>query len=62
MVADAEEPEAQGDARMELAHVLRAAGRPSEAGDAAREALALYERKGNRPAAESATAFIEALA
>ena len=61
MIADAEEPEAQGDARMELARVLRAAGRPSEAEQAALEALALYERKGIGPAAALALAFTEDL-
>jgi tetratricopeptide (TPR) repeat protein len=61
MVADAEEPEAQGDARMELARVLRAAGRPSEAEQAAREAFAIYDRKENAPAAALARAFIKEL-
>ena len=61
MVADAEWPEPQGDARMELARVLRTAGRRSEAEQAAREAFAIYERKGNTPAASLALAFTEEL-
>jgi class 3 adenylate cyclase/tetratricopeptide (TPR) repeat protein len=61
MVADAEWPAAQGDARMELARVLRAAGRPSEAEQASREALALYERKGDRPSVGAAMTFLDEL-
>ena len=45
MLVDAECPVAQGDAQIELARVLGAAGRPSEAEQACREALALYERE-----------------
>jgi tetratricopeptide (TPR) repeat protein len=37
----------RGDARIGLAYVLRKAGRPKEAADAAREGLDLYERKGD---------------
>jgi class 3 adenylate cyclase/tetratricopeptide (TPR) repeat protein len=61
MLADAECPEDQGDALMELARVLRAAGRPSEAEQASREALALYERKGDRPSVDAAMAFLDDL-
>ena len=61
MVADAEWPGPQGDAWMELARVLRAAGRPSEAEHASREALALYERKGDRPSVEAAMMFLDGL-
>jgi tetratricopeptide (TPR) repeat protein len=61
MVADAEWPAAQGNARMELARVLRAAGRPSEAEQVSREALALYERKGDRPSVEVAMTFLDEL-
>jgi tetratricopeptide (TPR) repeat protein len=61
MVADAEWPAAQGDARMELARVLRAAGRPSEAEQASREALAIYERKGDRPSVDAAMTFLDEL-
>lgn len=48
-------PELPGrDAWMDLAQVLRTAGKPGEAEQAAREALALYERKGNRPSSAEA--------
>jgi tetratricopeptide (TPR) repeat protein len=36
-----------GDTFLDLADVLDAGGRESEAGDAVKQALALYERKGN---------------
>jgi class 3 adenylate cyclase/tetratricopeptide (TPR) repeat protein len=61
MFADAEAPNEQGDIWMDLAHVLRRAGKPVEARAAALEALALYERKGNRPSTGSTRAFIEVL-
>ncbi len=61
LYADAECPNFQGDAWLDLAQVLRMAGKLVEAGHAAREALALYERKGNRPASGTARAFIDAL-
>ena len=44
----------RGDAMLDLAGVLRAAGRVDEAGDAVRAALDLYERKGNVAAATRA--------
>jgi tetratricopeptide (TPR) repeat protein len=62
LYADAEAPNFQGDAWLDLAQVLRSAGKPDEAKQAAREALAYYERKGNRPASASARAFIDAIA
>ena len=37
----------QGEALIDLAEVLRLAGRPAEAAEAARDALALFEAKGN---------------
>jgi hypothetical protein len=61
MLADAECPEDQGDAWMELARVLRVAGRPSEAQQASRDALALYERKGDRPSVDAAMTFLDEL-
>jgi class 3 adenylate cyclase/tetratricopeptide (TPR) repeat protein len=62
LYADAECPNLQGDAWMDLARVLRTAGKPAEAERAAGEALALYERKGNRPSSAAARAFMEELA
>ena len=44
---------------MTLAEVSRAAGSPEEAADAARAALAVYERKGNEPGMASARALID---
>jgi tetratricopeptide (TPR) repeat protein len=61
LMADAECPNFQGDTWMDLAQVLHMAGKPVEAGQAAVEALAFYERKGNRPASGTARAFIEGL-
>ncbi len=46
---------------MDLAKVLRTAGKAAEAAAAAGEALAMYERKGNVPASASTRAFIDAL-
>ena len=57
----AENPNSFGDAWMDLATILRNAGEPDEAEQAAREALALHESKGNRPSTASAKAFIEEL-
>jgi hypothetical protein len=37
------------------------AGKPNDAERAAREALALYERKGNEPGAALAQAFVDEL-
>ena len=61
MLRDAETPNFQGDAWMDLAHVLRRAGEVAEAAEAAREGLAHYERKGNRPSSASTRAFLEEL-
>jgi hypothetical protein len=62
MYADAECPNAHGDAWMVLAKVLQMSGNATEAGQAARQALVLFERKGNRPSSAAAQAFIEELA
>jgi len=61
MIADAEMPNFQGEAWMELAEVLRAASRTGEASDAARTALGFFERKGNELAIASTQAFLGAL-
>ena len=51
----------RGDARMSLAYVLRTAGRPEEAATVLREALELYERKGDVADASRARAELERL-
>jgi tetratricopeptide (TPR) repeat protein len=60
--ARSEAPDTVGDAWFDVAQVLRMIGKQGEAAEPAREALALYERKGNRPASAIARAFIEELA
>ena len=49
----------RGDARMSLAYVLRKAGMPGEATTVLREALRLYERKGDVADASKARAELE---
>jgi tetratricopeptide (TPR) repeat protein len=61
MFADAQNPSWQGDLCMELAEVLRAAGRLDEAADAARSGLGNYERKESVPATKAARAFLASL-
>jgi hypothetical protein len=46
-------PDWRADTLLDLAEVLRPAGRPEEANAATRDALGLYEAKGNIAAAES---------
>jgi hypothetical protein len=46
---------------MDLARVLRAAGKTGEAKDAAQEALPFFERKGNLPSSAATLAFIKEL-
>ncbi|MGZ5328830.1 MAG: ATP-binding protein [Actinomycetota bacterium] len=58
---DAEFPTGQGFVSMDLARVLRTAGKLADAEHAAREALAFFERKGNRPSAASTRTFLEEL-
>jgi len=50
----------RGDAMLDLAEVLDACSRPRESRGAVQEALALYERKGNKAAARRARALLEA--
>jgi class 3 adenylate cyclase/tetratricopeptide (TPR) repeat protein len=59
MYAGAQSPWFHGNALMMLAEVSRAAGVFDEAAEAARAALALFERKGNEPGAASARALID---
>jgi hypothetical protein len=61
LYAYAETPNDQGDVWLDLAKVQRMAGKREDAAHAARESLALYERKGNQPAAASTRAFIDEL-
>ena len=49
----------RGDALVNLAFVLERAGRTDEAADALREALALYQRKGNVVAGAQAHALLD---
>jgi Flp pilus assembly protein TadD len=44
----------RGDVLLDLAEVLRAAGKPDEARTAVEQALALYEQKGNVVSANAA--------
>jgi len=59
MHAGAQSPWFHGNALMTLAEVSRAAGVSDEAAEAARAALALFQRKGNEPGAASARALID---
>jgi class 3 adenylate cyclase/tetratricopeptide (TPR) repeat protein len=59
MWAGAQSPWFHGTAWMTLAEVARAADLPEEAAEAARGALAAYERKGHEPGGASAQALID---
>ena len=59
LYAGAQSPWFHGNTLMTLAEVSRAAGLPKEAADAARGALAAYERKGHESGAASARALID---
>lgn len=61
LYAGAQSPWFQGDSLMTLAKVAHAAGAPKDAVEAARAALAAYERKGNEPGAASARALLDAV-
>jgi hypothetical protein len=58
LFAGAEYPNVHGDLWMDLATVLRAAGKPDDAVRAAREALVHYERKANRVSSQRVRAFV----
>jgi tetratricopeptide (TPR) repeat protein len=59
LYAGAQSPWFHGNAWMTLAQVARAAGLPEEAAEAARGALAAFERKGNEPGRASARGLID---
>jgi len=58
MIADAQMPNQSGKTWFALAQSLHAAGRHAEATEAAQTALAFFDRKGIRPAADSVRAFV----
>ena len=58
LYAGAQSPWFHGDTLMVLSEVSRAAGLSEEAAEAARAALAAYERKGHEPGSASARALI----
>jgi len=58
IIRDSEEPDSKGDALMALAGTLMLAGRSGDAETTAREALGLFEAKGNVVAAERARVFL----
>jgi class 3 adenylate cyclase/tetratricopeptide (TPR) repeat protein len=55
---DAQAPQQSGQTWFALARALHGAGRDTEATEAARTALAFFERKGIRPAGDSVRAFV----
>jgi tetratricopeptide (TPR) repeat protein len=59
LYGSAQSPWFHGNALMMLAEVARAAGMREEAADAARTALAAYERKGHEPGVASARALLD---
>jgi len=61
-VRQTDAPVMQADALMELAEVLRLAGRSGDAATAAGEAATLYQGKGSAVSAARAAAFTEELA
>ena len=58
LFAHAQTPDLSGQAWFALAQALRGAGHDAEATEAARTALAFFERKGVRPAVDTVRAFI----
>jgi hypothetical protein len=47
VIRTSDEPDSRGEALLALAEVLHLAHRPVEAGNAVREALGLFDEKGN---------------
>ena len=61
MIQASDDLNSQGEALIDLAEVLRLGGRTPEATEAAREALALFEAKGNTVSAALARATVQEL-
>ena len=61
LIGGSDDINSQGEALMDLVDVLRLAGRPAEAAEAAREALSLFEAKGNIVSAAVARATVQEL-
>jgi predicted ATPase/class 3 adenylate cyclase len=61
LIRTSDDINSQGDALIDLAEVLRVADRPAEAAKSARDALALFEAKGNTVSAALARAMVSEL-
>ena len=61
VIRPSDDPNSKGDALTDLSEVLRLAGRPADAAEAARDALALFEAKGNTVSAAIARATVQEL-
>jgi class 3 adenylate cyclase/tetratricopeptide (TPR) repeat protein len=61
LIGGSDDINSRGEALMDLVDVLRLAGRPAEAAEAAREALSLFEAKGNVVSAGVARATVQEL-
>jgi class 3 adenylate cyclase/tetratricopeptide (TPR) repeat protein len=61
VIRPSDDPNSKGDALIDLSEVLRLASRPADAAEAARDALALFEAKGNTVSAAIARATVREL-